>query len=72
MSLYDAAIRSEVTLAEARAVVGKRASLTFTGRIVCAGESAAGTYIKFELDPRFGFLPGERFVMDLDPFVVES
>lgn len=71
MSVYDAAIRSKVSLDEARAVVGKRASLTLTGTIVDAGELAGGTLVTFELDSRFGF-PATTFRMDLDPFVIES
>jgi hypothetical protein len=69
---YEARRRTTRTLAECEAAVGKRASITLTGRIVEAGESSCGGFVKFELDERWGFLPGYRLVMDLDPFEVES
>lgn len=69
---YDAAKRSNVTLDEAQAAVGQRASLTLTGVIVDAGTSAAGVFVRFALDRRWGFREGECFVMDLDPFALEA
>lgn len=66
---YDARVRSEVTLDEAEAVVGCRAQLTLTGEIVEAGTSPAGTFVKFRIDPRWGFAQ-DTFVMDLDPLAV--
>ena len=66
MAPYNAADRSSVTLAEAQAAVGCRAELVLTGTIVEAGVSAAGTFVKFKLDARWGFAQ-DTFVMDLDP-----
>lgn len=72
MSEYNAAEKSNRTIDEALAVVGRRAELTLTGRIVDAGESAAGVFVKFKVDSRWGFSEGFKLVMDLDPLVVEE
>jgi hypothetical protein len=65
---YDASVGSKRTLKEAQAAVGRHATLPLTGRIVDAGESSEGVYVKFELDERWGFPHPFSFVMDLDPF----
>lgn len=66
--MYDAANKSAVTLAEGEAMVGKTAELHLTGKIVEAGATEAGTFVKFEVDERWGFPPGQKFVMDADAF----
>lgn len=66
-SEYDASDPSGYTLEECEAAIGRRATLSLTGRIIAAGQSSTGPYVKFELDPRWGFRSGP-FVMDLDPF----
>lgn len=72
MPEYDAARKSSVTLPEAQAAIGRRATLTLTGEIIDAGQSEAGTFVKFRLDPRWGFAPQDTFVMDFDPFILED
>jgi hypothetical protein len=68
---YDAKNTSPYTLEENQKVVGKKASLTITGEIVDAGESEAGSYIKFKVDERWGF-PFMEIVMDRDPFQIQE
>jgi hypothetical protein len=62
---------SQRTLDECRQAVGCTASITLTGTITGCGESAAGPYIHFELDPSWGFPRGTELVMDLDSFTLE-
>lgn len=69
---YDARNKSKHDMADCQAAVGKLATLPLTGKIVDAGESSSGAYVKFEVDPRWGFTPGYRYVMDLDCFEVGS
>jgi hypothetical protein len=70
--MYDAKNLSQVKLPEAKAVVGKRGSLTLTGEFTEAGISTNGVFVKFKLDERWGFPPNFEMVMDLDPFEVEE
>ena len=70
---YDATRRYPDTLSDAEAVVGKRAMLHLTGEIVGAGESAAGAFVRFRIDDRWGFGPIlQVLVMDLAAFDVEA
>jgi hypothetical protein len=65
---YDHRNRSEITLDEARAQVGKDVTLPLTGKLVDCGVSAAGVWVKFEVDERWGMPPGLSLTMDLDCF----
>jgi hypothetical protein len=68
---YAAGEPSKFGLSACEAAVGQRATLTLTGTIVEAGESTAGAFVKFLVDPRWGFGDDFRLVMDLDVFEVE-
>jgi hypothetical protein len=61
---YDHTRRSAFTLDEAKALVGYRCRLPLTGRIIDAGQSDAGVYVKFMPDERWGF--GRDFIIGLD------
>lgn len=69
---YDATVGTKYALADAEAAVGKTATLPFTGRIIGAGASTSGAWVRFELDPRWGFPEGTRFVLDLDALDVDA
>lgn len=66
---YDAARRSVHGLNECQAVIGRRARLDLTGKIIGAGVSNTGPYVRFEIDERFGFAQ-RVFMLDLDPLEV--
>jgi hypothetical protein len=66
---YDATKPSGFSLTEAEDAVGRRATLPLTGQIVEAGESPAGSFVKFALDPEWGFGP-KVFTLDLDALLL--
>ena len=70
--MYDAKNRSEKTVADAEAAMGKEVTLPLTGKLVDHGISPNGVYVKFEVDERWGFSPGQVFVMDLDAFEIDE
>ena len=63
---YHASNPTGFTLAEAEKLIGSKARLPLTGRIVEAGESPGGAFVKFEVAPRWGMPPGTRFVVDIE------
>lgn len=63
---YNSTQQTSFTFEECSALVGSKARLPLTGRIVEAGESQSGPYVKFELSPRWGFPPGTRFTVDVE------
>lgn len=64
---YDARQRTTFTLPEVEEMVGYKAVLPMTGRIVEARESEAGPYAIFVPDERWG-MPGMRLGLDLEAF----
>ena len=66
MPKYHATNPTTFTLAGAERLVGSKARLPLTGRIVEAGESRGGVFVKFEIAPRWGMPPGYRFVVDIE------
>ena len=68
---YDASNTYPDTLEDGEAAIGKRAMLHLTGTIVDTGQSNAGTWVRFEIDERWGF-PIERFVLDLAALDIEE
>lgn len=66
--MYNAENPTAFTREQCDAAVGKRVSLTLTGKVVKARESGLGPYVVVEIDQRFG-LP-DRLGMDLDAFEV--
>lgn len=53
---YHHSQRTQFTYEEARSTIGKRASVTFEGRIVGAHEMQAGTCVVMEVDERYGMV----------------
>lgn len=54
--IYDANHREPITLGDAKAAVGRRATLPLTGTIINADNSNNyGPYVEFEIDSRWGF-----------------
>ena len=71
--MYHHTDKSKFTREDCENSVGKKASFTFTGEIIDAGESTAGPWVRFKIDERFGFSPSIlRMDMDLLHFKDES
>lgn len=65
---YDSRKPSDFTVQELQSFIGYKGILPLTGRFVEVGESNSGPYIKFQIDERWGFPPGTKFVMDMEAF----
>lgn len=69
---YDHKQDSRFTLESCEDQIGRGAVLPLTGKIIDAGESMAGAFVRFQVDERWGF--GPHFIMrvDLDALEVTS
>ena len=65
---YDYRKKTSFTLEEARELIGYKARLPLTGRIVDAGESYSGPYLRFKPDERWGLDPATTLVFDVEAF----
>jgi hypothetical protein len=62
---YDHRDASAFTREDCYAAIGRQATMTLTGRVVDAGESTSGPFVRFEVDEHLGFGP-VALVVDLD------
>ena len=63
---------SRFTVKNCEAQIGREAELPLTGKIIDAGESMAGAYVRFQVDERWGFGPHFTMCVDLDALEVTS
>jgi hypothetical protein len=68
--MYNHRDKSKYSLQDCEASVGKVASLFLSGKIIDAGESTSGAYVKFLPDERYGF-GSATFTIDLDALDVD-